>query len=62
MFLDMKTFLHDDVLCKVDRASMAVALETRAPFLDYDLVDFAWTIPLHLKVHKHCKKYLLKNF
>ncbi len=61
MFLDMKTFLHDDVLCKVDRASMAVALETRAPFLDYDLVDFAWTIPLHLKVHKHCKKYLLKK-
>lgn len=61
MFLDMKTFMQDDVLCKVDRASMATSLETRAPFLDYDLVDFAWSIPVHLKIHKGCKKYLLKK-
>lgn len=61
MLLDMKTFLHDDVLCKVDRASMSVALETRAPFLDYDLVEFAWSIPLNLKLKNSCKKHLLKN-
>lgn len=61
MFCDMRTFLHDDVLCKVDRASMAVSLETRAPFLDYDLVDFAWQIPLSVKFFKKNKKYLLKK-
>ena len=48
-WLDVRTFLHDDVLCKVDRASMAVGLETRAPFLDYELVDFAASIPLEIK-------------
>lgn len=61
MYCDMRTFLHDDVLCKVDRASMAVSLETRAPFLDYDLVDFAWQIPLSKKFFKKTKKYLLKQ-
>lgn len=60
-YLDMRTYLHDDVLCKVDRASMAVGLETRAPFLDYDLVDFAWSIPLSQKFPNKEKKYLLKQ-
>ncbi len=60
-YLDMRTYLHDDVLCKVDRASMAVGLETRAPFLDYDLVDFAWSIPLDQKFPNKEKKYLLKQ-
>ena len=57
-YLDLRTFLHDDVLCKVDRASMAVSLETRAPFLDYELFDFAITIPLSQKFKNHTKKYL----
>ncbi|MDR2769719.1 MAG: asparagine synthase (glutamine-hydrolyzing) [Puniceicoccales bacterium] len=61
MYLDMRTYLHDDVLCKVDRASMAVGLETRAPFLDYNLVDFAWSIPLVRKFQGGVKKYLLKR-
>ncbi|MDR0393379.1 MAG: asparagine synthase (glutamine-hydrolyzing) [Puniceicoccales bacterium] len=61
MYLDMRTYLHDDVLCKVDRASMAVGLETRAPFLDYNLVDFAWSIPLVRKFRGRVKKYLLKR-
>lgn len=60
-YLDMRTYLHDDVLCKVDRASMAVGLETRAPFLDYELVDFAWSIPLSQKFPNQEKKYLLRK-
>ncbi|MDR2397046.1 MAG: asparagine synthase (glutamine-hydrolyzing) [Puniceicoccales bacterium] len=60
-YLDMRTYLHDDVLCKVDRASMAVGLETRVPFLDYNLVDFAWSIPLAHKFRRCVKKYLLKR-
>lgn len=60
-YLDLRTFLHDDVLCKVDRASMAVSLETRAPFLDYELFEFAATIPLAQKFKNHTKKYLLKQ-
>ncbi len=60
-YLDMRNYLHDDVLCKVDRASMAVGLETRAPFLDYELLDFAWSIPLSQKFPNKNKKYLLKK-
>jgi asparagine synthase (glutamine-hydrolysing) len=60
-YLDMRTYLHDDVLCKVDRASMAVGLETRAPFLDYDLVAYTWNIPVHVKLKKNIKKYLSKK-
>ena len=60
-YLDLRTFLHDDVLCKVDRASMAVGLETRAPFLDYKLSEFAMAIPLNQKFKNHDKKYLLKR-
>ena len=60
-FLDMRTFLHDDVLCKVDRASMATSLETRAPFLDYELVDFALSIPFKKKFPNGDKKHLLKK-
>ena len=59
-WLDLRTFLHDDVLCKVDRASMAVGLETRAPFLDHELVDFVTSIPLKIKFRNHEKKHLLK--
>lgn len=50
--LDLQTFLPDDILFKVDRASMAVALEVRAPLLDYRMAEFAFRrMPAHLKVN-----------
>ena len=61
MYVDIKTWLVDDILVKVDRATMAHALEARAPFLDYRVVEFAASLPVELKMKGFQKKYLLKK-
>ena len=58
---DIKYYLPDDLLVKVDRASMQYALETRTPFLDYRVVEFALNLPYNFKVKGDTSKYLLKE-
>ena len=58
---DINSYLPDDILCKVDRASMANSLETRAPFLDHEIFEYASKIPMKLKVTNKESKIILKN-
>ncbi|MDD8014091.1 MAG: asparagine synthase (glutamine-hydrolyzing) [Acidobacteriota bacterium] len=60
-YLDLKLYLQDDLLVKVDRMSMANSLEIRVPFLDYTFVDFATSIPNSLKLKGFTTKYILKK-
>jgi asparagine synthase (glutamine-hydrolysing) len=60
-YLDMASYLPDDILCKVDRASMAVALEVRSPLLDHRVIEFFWSLPRHLLRHGNNRKILLKK-
>lgn len=61
LYTDLKTYLPDDILVKVDRMSMAHSLEVRAPLLDHRIVEFAASLPSSLKIHGSTKKYLLKK-
>lgn len=60
-YVDIKTYLTDDILVKVDRMSMAPSLEARVPFLDHKVMEFAATIPTHLKLKGFTTKYILKK-
>src|SRR5207249_8551208 len=61
LYVDLKTWLPDDVLVKVDRMTMAHSLESRAPFLDPRLVEFAASLPASWKLKGWRKKHILKR-
>ncbi len=61
MYIDTMRYLPDDILVKVDRAAMAVSLETRIPFLDHNIVELAWAIPMEYKIRYGQSKWVLRE-
>ena len=61
LYADLRLYLADDILVKVDRMSMATSLETRAPFLDVDVMELVFSMPGHLKIRGGVRKHVLKR-
>lgn len=61
MLMDFDMYLSDDILVKVDRAAMSQSLETRIPFLDNEVIEFAWSLPLNYKYRDGVTKRVLRN-